>query len=259
MSTKPSVNRNSNGTFVKGCRSPNPKGRPRKATIDQFSPFAETIADFARKPVELVKNGKKVSQSRTEWGAERYFQQVMAGDASAERFLRMIGEADAAVHARHEEFMQDVIGYKLSMTAKKRSLPPGTPWNPADGPDPDLIIIEDGEVINRDPLFADQHKRLEREFDDRKWQNRLQRHDAAVAKFQSLLGEEPDPETRSQLEEDLELAVYYRDAALFALGRRATPPPRPKSWREHPPTPTVDDPSGDLPASHEGDDHDNRT
>lgn len=259
MSTNPSVKRNSNGTFVKGCRSPNPNGRPKKATIDQFSSFAETLIEFAGTPIELVKNGKKVIQSRTEWAAERHFQQVMSGDASAERFLRMISEAASVVQARHEEFMQDAIGYKLTMTARKRRLGPGTPWNPSDGPDPDLILIEDGEVINLDPLFADQHKRLEREIDDRKWRGRLQTSQAAIAKFQRQLGEEPDPEARSQLEKDLELALYYREGALFALGLRAVPPPRPKSRRDHSQSPTVDDPSGDLPASHEGGDHDKRT
>ncbi|MGC4025601.1 MAG: hypothetical protein QM744_10845 [Mesorhizobium sp.] len=178
----------------------------------------------------------------------------MSGEVPAEGFLRMTNEAGAVVSARREEFLQDAIAYKDVMTARKNRLPPGTPWDPADGPDPDMIIIEDGEVSCFDPLFGDQHKRLERAIDDQKWRDRLRYYEARLVRLKRRLNEELDLDNRAQLEEDIEAATYFRDSARFALGMQAVQPPRPKTLHGNSHTSTGALAANDLPAANTGGD-----
>lgn len=234
METTMTVKRDKGGKYAKGTRSPNPNGRPKKATVSESTSLAKEFISFANTPQNFIKNGQPVSQSPRTVVAERFFSDAISGKASPERFLRFLNEAEAAERKRHEEFLQDAVGYKLFYTAFKKRQSPGTPWDSSIGPDPDLLLIEDGQVINLDPLFADQEQRMIDAVYFQTWQDRRNKAEADLQRLRDLRAKATEPCDLYSLDDDIELTTYILEAARYMLNERDDRPARLRPWKPFP-------------------------
>lgn len=231
METTMNVKREKNGQYAKGTRSPNPNGRPKKAKVSESTSAAREFINFANTPQQLIKNGQPVFQSPSALVMEKFFGDTISGKASSERYLAFLIAAEAAERKRQEEFADDAIWYKLHYTAIKKKQKPGTPWDRSIGPDPDLLLVEDGRVICLDPLFADQDERAINATYVRQWQDKRDHATSVIKWLDHRRGRTNEPWLLKTLDDDIELEQFKCEFASYMMGLRETPPERPRSWQ----------------------------
>ena len=98
--------------WKKGCRSPNPRGRPRKKQ-SMLPDVRKAFEQAANKKVPVTRGDRKVLMTRVEMGLEQLFNQFAKGDRYARRdLMEYADKLGIDFLAKHKQALEEAIAPK---------------------------------------------------------------------------------------------------------------------------------------------------
>jgi len=113
------TSRNSGGRWLPGCRSPNPKGRPKKKpkVVDDQS----DLYVFGNTMIDVVTNGQIEMMDRREALLNKIYESAMKGKVTSQRFLyKEFGKNDERLAGTRLHYDQLMMKWYVNNTGKNR-------------------------------------------------------------------------------------------------------------------------------------------